>query len=282
MRYRRQQADCLPDVDQENYIRQRSNGNESNVWSNGTIDSLKLQVLEADQIGMQACWYGSDYGDSDYIHTPLPGGQSGSDAGLAAKTGMHMWYASDATTFQQYGWRFGDDEWLHQQTWEGKNGHAGVGCYSWADDSSTTYAMFVNTDNTVEVWWRDTNLNHTNSTEHPLNVWTNTSIAIHDANPATSLGFTNYFYWQDGATNLIKGYNISFAAENTSFVGDIFTVDDTAGIAGTHLSVSALPNTGGGNTLTVFFQIEGSDITEYTRDWIAGQWTSTDIPIEDS
>lgn len=200
----------------------------------------------------------------------------------AANTGMHMWFASDESTFQQYGWRFGEDSWRYQETWTGKNGHAGVGCYSWAEDSSTTYAMFVNEANTVEVWWKDTNTTQRNSTAHPLNEWTNTSIAINNAHPATSLGFTNYFYWQDGATNMIQGYNISFAAENTSFVGDMFTVDDTPGIPGTHLSVSALPDAGGGNTLTVFFQTEGSDITEFTRDWIAGQWTFTDIPIEDA
>ena len=232
---------------------------------------------------MQACWYGNDYGDSDYIHTPLPGGASGDNSSDDTRnTGMHMWFASDATTFQQYGWRFGEEDWMQQETWENKNGHAGVACYSWAEDSSTTYAMFANTENTIEVWWRDTNLNHTATDTHPLNEWTNTSIAINDANPATSLGFTNYFYWQDGATNMIMGYNISFAAEKTSFAGEPFTVDSVPGISGTHLSVSALPDAGGGNTLTVFFQTEGSDVTEYTRDWIAGQWTSTDIPIEDA
>lgn len=193
-----------------------------------------------------------------------------------------MWYASSATTFEQYGWRFGDTEWLFQGTWEDKNGHAGVGCYSWADDSSTTYAMFVNTDDAVEIWWRDTMLNHTNTTTHPLNEWTNTSIAINNANPATSLGFTNYLYWQDAATDMIQGVNISFAAENTSFVGETFTVGDTPGISGTHFSVSALPDAGGGSTLTVFFQAEGSDVTEFTRDWIQGQWTSLDVPIEDT
>lgn len=272
----------MTDIDQQNYLRQRSNGNETNVWSNGTINDLNLKVYDADQVGMQACWYGSDYGDSDYVHTPLPEDQSGSDSGEGANTGMHMWYASNETTFQQLGWRFGDEEWLHQETWTGKNGHAGVACYSWAEDSSTTYAMFVNQENTVEVWWRDTNLNHTETDDHPLNEWTNASIAINNANSATSLGFTNYFYWQDGETNMIHGHNISFAAENTSFVGEPFTVDDVAGISGTHLSVSALPGAGGGNTLTVFFQTEGSDITEYTRDWIAGQWTSTDIQIENA
>jgi hypothetical protein len=53
------------------------------------------------------------------------------------------------------------------------------------------------------------------------------------------------------------------------------------GISGTHLSVTALPNSGGGNSILVFYQTEGDDITEYTRDWLAGQWTSIDIPVPD-
>lgn len=46
---------------------------------------------------------------------------------------MHLWYASNATTFQQLGWRAGDDVWAHQQEWPNLNGHAGVGCYSWGE-----------------------------------------------------------------------------------------------------------------------------------------------------
>ena len=37
--------------------------------------------------------------------------------------------------------------------WTGKDGHAGVGCYSWGD-GTTTYAMMINKDNTLEFWWK--------------------------------------------------------------------------------------------------------------------------------
>jgi hypothetical protein len=226
---------------------------------------------------MQACWYGSDYGDSDYKHTPLPT-QSG-DAAHANEVGMHMWYASSDTTFEQYGWRDGDELWTHQQTWPDLNGHAGVGCYSWGP-GTVTYVMFVDQARTVNFYWKDTNTNLTNSTNHPINAWTNTSIAINDVDPATSLGYTNFFYAQMADSGMINGYNISWAAENTTIVGqDNFTVQGEPGIPGTHLSVSALPNQSGGNNLVVFYQTNGSDISEYTRDLVAGQWTSVDIPI---
>ena len=226
---------------------------------------------------MQACWYGSDYGDSDYTHTPLPG--SSGDTNFSAEVGMHIWYSSDDTTFQQLGWRDGDTEWKYQQSWKNLNGHAGVGCYSWGPGTST-YVMLVNEANTVEFWWKDTNSNTTATADHPINSWTNSSIAINNVDPATSLGYTNFFYAQDAASKMIRGYNISWASENTSIVtADTFTVQGDPGIAGTHLSVSALPNLSGGNDLVVFFQTNGSDISEYTRDLVGGQWTGVDIPI---
>lgn len=81
-----------------------------------------------------------------------------------------MWYASDESTFQQYGWRDGDVRWEHQGSFEHMNGHAGVGCYSWGP-GTVTYAMFVNRNNEVEFFWRDTNTNLTNTTSHPINIW---------------------------------------------------------------------------------------------------------------
>lgn len=78
----------------------------------------------------------------------------------------------------------------------------------------------------------------------------------------------------------IHGYNISWAAENTSIVeADSFTVGGERGLPGTHLSVSAIPNTSGGDDLVVFYQMNGSDVSEYTRDLVAGQWSSVDIEI---
>ena len=114
----------------DNVLRQKTNSNTTNVWIDGTINSLNLAVLNADEVGAQACYSGFDYNASDdYHHTPLPNNANG-NASFSKEVGMHIWYASDNQTFQQYGWRDGDDSWTWQHTWEGKNGHAGVGCYS--------------------------------------------------------------------------------------------------------------------------------------------------------
>lgn len=78
----------------------------------------------------------------------------------------------------------------------------------------------------------------------------------------------------------IHGFNLTWAAENTTIqAGSEFVVGSQPGISGTHMSVSALPNPGGSNNIVVFYQIEGSDITEYTRDLIVGQWSSVNLPI---
>lgn len=111
---------------------------------------MNLTANDADTVGMQACWYGNDYGDSDYAHTPLP--DDNPAARFSNDVGLHLWYASDDTTFQQYGWRAGDDVWQYQQNWTDLNGHAGVGCYSWGP-GTVTYVMFVDPNDSVNFYW---------------------------------------------------------------------------------------------------------------------------------
>lgn len=82
------------------------------------------------------------------------------------------------------------------------------------------------------------------------------------------------------------GYNISWNAESTSIItADTFTVevqDASPGLPGTHLSVSELPTSSGGNNLLVFYQTEGNDITEFQRDLDQGQWTEAELTIPTS
>ena len=98
----------------------------------------------------------------------------------------------------------------------------------------------------------------------------------------SSVGFTNYLYVQNPDLS-ISGFNITWDAENTtSNVNQNFVINGERGIPGTHLSVTALPNTSGGTSLLTFYQTNGSDITEFVRDLDAGQWTSSSVPIPNS
>ncbi|KAL9628201.1 MAG: hypothetical protein Q9164_007361, partial [Protoblastenia rupestris] len=174
------------------------------------------------------------------------------------------------------------DEWVPQGTWQNKNGQAGVGCYSWGP-GSVTYVFMVNLDDTLEIWWRDTNTSLSGNFSHPINEWTNTSISIPNLHPSTSLGYTNYLYAQS-ADYTIQGYNISWHSENTSFVpNDDFTIltanNGSLGVPGTHLSVTTLPNPSGGNDLFAFYQTEGDDVSVFSRDMLAGPWAEAEVPI---
>lgn len=172
----------------------------------------------------------------------------------------------------------------------------------------------VNLDNTLEIWWRDTNTSLAGNFSHPINEWTNStplspfslvlfvshgqlmwgcplvvnslllaSISIPDLHPSTSLGYTNYLYAQS-ADYTIHGYNISWHSENTSFVpSDNFTIlsagNGSVGIPGTHLSVTTLPNPSGGNDLFAFYQTEGDDVSVFSRDMLAGPWAEAEVQI---
>jgi hypothetical protein len=92
-------------------------------------------------------------GDTDYAALRPTVTADGSNATTYTNdVGMHLWYASDSTTFQQYGWRDGFDHWEKQDNWTVMNGHAGVGCYTWGP-GTVTYTMMVNKENTLEVWY---------------------------------------------------------------------------------------------------------------------------------
>jgi hypothetical protein len=81
----------------------------------------------------------------------------------------------------------------------------------------------------------------------------------------------------------IHGYNVSFSAENTTILNEIVVSDANGPVKflnGTHMTVSAVPDTSGGATLLVFAQTEGNDITLYTRDLLGGVWTSVQLPVD--
>ena len=94
--------------------------------------------MDDPNIGLEACWYGSFYSDAEYKHSPVPG-QSSSNSGNSSDqtVGIHLWYAVNSTTFNSVGWTYGDTVWSEQEYFNGYNGHAGVGCYSWGPGSDT-------------------------------------------------------------------------------------------------------------------------------------------------
>jgi hypothetical protein len=101
--------------------------------------------------------------------------------------------------------------------------------------------------------------------------------------PVTSLGYANFLYVQTADSLRVQAYNISWTGNTTNIVyNDSFSFPGDPGLPGTHFSATALPNQSGGVSLNIFFQVFGSDVTLYTRDLEAVQWSEVniDIPFE--
>jgi hypothetical protein len=135
--------------------------------------------------------------------------------------------------------------------------------------------------------WKDTNSSLVSTPEHPINVWTNSSAAINNVYPHSSLGYTTFLYAQDADTLQLRGYNMTWHAEETRIVEeDTLTVevnieDEGRPVAGSHFSVTAVNDQSGGESLVVFYQTVGNDITEFTRDLYEGMWSYIPVPVND-
>lgn len=278
-------------------VKQKTQTNESTttqLWTDGLLTAQNLQVYsESPSTGLQACWKGNFYGDADYKKFPTIDGAV-NDIPFDNRLGMNIWYASDNLTFSQYAWIAGSPDWKPIDKWRGFNTQAGVGCYSWGA-GTTQYAMMVSKGEDVEFYWKDTDTNASTiiqNENHPYNVFRNASGAtIPDVWPSTSLGYTTFFYAQS-ADRSIRGYDIHYDAENTSYpMRENFTVTTPAqplyALGGTHLTVSAVSekNDAGEvlyDNLYVFFQEKGDDITAATRRVAGGEWTIDALNIPDA
>ena len=118
-------------------------------------------------VGLQACWYGNYYGAASY-------NKSRARADMDTIIGMHLWYGAGPTILNQVVWVYGEEEWTEEKPFDGFSGHAGIGCFSWGDDS-ITYVMLVNPQAELEVWWKDLNTSSKSFNNHPINTWQNST-----------------------------------------------------------------------------------------------------------
>jgi hypothetical protein len=112
-------------------------------------------------------------------------------------------------------------------------------------------------------------------------------VAVHNVYPTTSLGYTTFLYAQDADTLQLRGHNMSWHAEDTKIITademavEINIEDQGQPLPGSHFSVSAINDKSGGQSLMVFYQIIGNDITEFTRDLFGGMWSYIPLPMND-
>ena len=158
-------------INVNNVVSEVINSNRTNVWTPGPLNKLNLKAIDDTSVGLQACWYGSFYSDVAYKHSPVPGQDNATTTDTDLAVGIHLWYANTATSFNSLAWVYGDTAWTEQQDFGPYNGHGGVGCYSWGPGSNT-YVFFINLQNEVEILWKDLNISHRATEEHPIQAWT--------------------------------------------------------------------------------------------------------------
>lgn len=160
----------------------------TNVWRPGPINKLNLQAMDDRNVGLQACWYGGFYSDAAYNHSPIQGAPDTPTNTSDQTVGIHLWYARNATSFESVGWTHRDTAWAPQEIFDGYNGHAGVGCYSWGPGSNV-YVMFVNLQDEINILWKDLNTTKDGNETHPINTWTKSKPSPRPLSPLSLFPF---------------------------------------------------------------------------------------------
>ena len=72
-------------------VRQKIFTNVTNLWQDGPINNLNVRANDKPMVGLQACWFGNLYGDSEYTHSPQFNDPNVSTtAGSDSTVGMHL------------------------------------------------------------------------------------------------------------------------------------------------------------------------------------------------
>lgn len=146
--------------------------------------------------------------------------------------------------------------------------------------------MTVNLDNGTDIYWSDTSNTTTATYEHPIDRWINAT-TIQDMFPSTDLYVlapTGFLYSQM-ADRTIAGFNITYAAENTTLLPEETIANDLKGLGGTHIA-AAMYTLDDTVTICVLYQTEGNDITESVRPYTpnsrsVGSWTRSPVLVPD-
>lgn len=126
------------DVNTDNFVRQRIIDSTTYTWTDGPLNDLNIQALDADRIGLKSCLY---LGPITDVSTEVTTGH-----------GNRLFVATSETTFGQYAWYPDMSQWILEKTWPNVNGHASPACYGWGK-GHTFYTWFVNLENNINMYW---------------------------------------------------------------------------------------------------------------------------------
>jgi len=196
--------------------------------------------------------------------------------GTGSEEGLQLFYAIDEQTIGEVDWISGSNTWNKRDQFPA-NGHTGIGSYTWDTVGTVIYLMVGTLDNDLTIIWKDMNAS--------APTWTNSSVLIPGISPISDISY-NKVLMQQMNNGSLSGRNITFDAENTKLVDGSWFELPQKPLPGTHIwvwefNVSAVPP-----ELTVFNQINGTDITATVKllgsHFELGNVSSSALQIPDS
>ena len=228
---------------------------------------------------------------------------------------FHLYYGGDDNLVHELQYNLSSLEWAPQTTFANTNGNAGIACS--ASDSSLSYVFLANTQDKLELWWKDGSHTAANCTKHPVGTWNKgikpvvrlrrlglpllifyllvPSSAPPSIHPNTSISRIrisntgNLLFFQD-PSYAVKALQPNVAAENSTW-GSLLDIGSAVAAPASQMATNTLFQGNFSNqpnmSLTeiqaesgfhLFLQERGNDIVEYVRGYIGGQWTSESLP----
>ncbi|KAF7198415.1 hypothetical protein HII31_00154 [Pseudocercospora fuligena] len=271
-------------IDNTGVLRGTWNSNNTQGWALDPLSELQISPLDDDRVGMTACWYGSETVGSAST-------QGLSTTLNSSDLAIRLMYAENETSFQEIVYHGDTQQWVKQQTLSNLNGHASPACNN-REPGSVDYMMFLDLNNAVNIYWKDSNTSLLSSLSHSTNSWTNSSVSIPGIQGKSVLGYLDYLYAESSFDNLIRGYNITFAAENTTaetpYVLTLHAVpgsmpgNDTGfepAVSGSGFAVAPHDNSAGYTHTLAFYQTNSSDIIYYESGLDNGDFTVVNVTI---
>lgn len=164
-------------------------------------------------------------------------------------------------------------------TFPNSNGFAGASITS-RGNLSTMH--LVNVKGELELWWKDSNIQSTNSTSYPIGIWNKGVDSGNGIYPNTTMCADGNVFYQDPSDHII-GFPWT-GTVNTQRWGDSFDISNVTVLPGTSIGCHFFypPSD---NSYYVYYQTNGSDIMQAVRTWkdeanlVLGFWSTDSVPI---
>ena len=206
---------------------------------------------------------------------------------------MRLYAGGSHGLVQEYAYTHANNSWAVGFTFPDTNGYAGISGTWFPYQLTMATLMMMNTNDELELWWKDTNSSATGNATHPVGEWVRgTLVSKHwtyeSLNQVSVLignyttgGFTSntsvcnsgFLYYQD-ETGDILGITLSGTAEAQRW-GTTFIVDGAKALPRTSITcqLGCIPGD------HVYFQTNGSNIVAGDRADSDSSWNITVVPL---